>query len=131
MSNTLGLTLSIPIFDQKQTKVAVQKAELAIRTNELNLESTQKQLYSDVENYWLNATTAQQQYRAAKTNQESMQQSYELVSEQFRLGLKNIVELITGKNNLLQAESQKIQSKYTALYNLAMLRFYQGQQIKL
>lgn len=131
MSNTIGLTLSVPIFDQKQTKVAVQKAELAIRTSELNLEDTRKKLYSEVENYWLNAKTSQQQYIAARTNVESMQQSYDLVSEQFRLGLKNTVELITGKNNLLQAESQRIQGKYTALYNLAMLRFYQGQQVKL
>jgi len=130
MSNTIGLTLSIPIFDQKQTKVSVQKAELAIQSSELDLVSTRKQLYSEVENFWLNATTAQQQYLAAKTNLSSMQQSYDLVSEQFRVGLKNTVELITGKNNLLQAESQKIQSKYTALYNLAMLRFYQGQQVK-
>jgi len=53
------------------------------------------------------------------------------VSEQFRLGLKNIIELTSGKTNLLQAEQQLLQSKYTTLYNLAMLRFYQGEAIKL
>ncbi|HCE48122.1 MAG TPA: hypothetical protein DEQ84_05660 [Prevotellaceae bacterium] len=131
MSNTLGLTISIPISDQKQTKTAVQKAELAIRNSELNLEDTRKQLYSNVENHWLNATTAQQQYIAANANVKSMQESYDLISEQFRLGLKNIVELTVGKNNLLQAEGQKLQSKYTALYNLAMLRFYQGEKMRL
>ena len=44
---------------------------------------------------------------------------------------KNIVELNTSKNNLLQAEQQLIQSKYTTLLNLAMLRFYQGEAIRL
>ena len=131
MSNSLGLTISIPISDQKQTKTSVQKAELAIRNSELNLEDTRKQLYSNVESHWLNATTAQQQYIAATANVKSMQESYDLISEQFRLGLKNIVELTVGKNNLLQAEGQKLQSKYTALYNLAMLRFYQGEQMTL
>ncbi len=131
MSNSLGLTISIPISDQKQTKTSVQKAELAIRNSELNLEDTRKQLYSNVESHWLNATTAQQQYIAATANVKSMQESYDLISEQFRLGLKNIVELTVGKNNLLQAEGQKLQSKYTALYNLAMLRFYQGEQMAL
>ena len=53
------------------------------------------------------------------------------MSEQFRLGLKNIVELTTGKNNLLQAEQQMLEAKYTALLNLAMLRFYQGEPISL
>ena len=60
-----------------------------------------------------------------------MTQSYELVSEQFRLGLKNIVELTTGKNNLLSAKQQMLQSKYMALFNMAMLRFYSGEKIKL
>ena len=60
-----------------------------------------------------------------------MKESYELVSEQFKLGLKNIVELTTGKNNLLSAQQQMLQSKYTALYNISMLHFYEGQKIKL
>ena len=60
-----------------------------------------------------------------------MQESYGLLSEQFRLGLKNIVELTTGKNNLLQAEQQLLEAKYTALLNLALLRFYQGDSLHL
>ena len=131
LSNTLGLSLSIPIFDQKQTKTSVQKAELAIMNSQLDLEDVHKQLYSNVENFWLNATTSQEQFRAATASVNSMQESYNLVSEQFRLGLKNIVELTTGKNNLLQAEGQRLQSKYTALYNLAMLKFYQGSPLGL
>ncbi len=130
-SNSLGLTLSIPIYDQRSTRSSVNKARFAIQESELNLLDTQKRLYSDIENYWLNATTAQQQYIYAKANVESMQESYDLVSEQFRLGLKNIVELTTGKNNLLQAQQQLLQTKYTVLLNRAILLFYQGEELKL
>lgn len=130
-SNSAGVTISVPIFDQKQTKSAIAKAKLNTQNSELELMGTQKRLYSEIENYWLDATTAQQQYISAKSNVTSMQESYNLVSEQFRLGLKNIVELTTGKNNLLSAQQQMLQSKYTALYNLSMLRFYEGQEIKL
>lgn len=131
LSNTLGLSVSVPIFDQKQNSTAVKKAKLTKLNSELQLQDAQQTLYSTIENYWLNATTSQQQYIYAKKNVESMQASYDLVSEQFRLGLKNIVELTTGKTNLLQAEQQLLQSKYTTLYNLAMLRFYQGEPIQL
>ncbi|MCM1311616.1 MAG: TolC family protein [Bacteroides sp.] len=130
-SNSIGLTLSVPIFDNRQNRTNVQKAKLTKQSSELDLQDTQKELYSSIEEYWLNATTSQQQYIYAKSNVESMQESYDLVSEQFRLGLKNIVELTTGKNNLLQAEQQMLQSKYTTLLNIAMLRFYQGEGIKL
>jgi outer membrane protein len=131
LSNSLGVSVQVPIFDQKQNMTNVRKARLTQYNSELQLQDAQKTLYSTIENYWLNAYTAQQQYLYAKTNVQSMQQSYDLVSEQFRLGLKNIIELTSGKTNLLQAEQQLLQSKYTTLYNLAMLRFYQGERIKL
>ena len=131
LSNSLGVSVSVPIFDQKQNSTSVKKAKLTKLNSELQLQDAEKTLYSQIENYWLNANTSQQQYIYAKANVASMQESYDLVSEQFRLGLKNIVELTTGKTNLLQAEQQLLQSKYTTLYNLAMLRFYQGLPIQL
>lgn len=131
LSNSLGVSISVPIFDQQQNRTNVQKAKLTKLSSELQLQDAEKTLYSTIENYWLNATTSQQQYIYAKTNVESMSASYDLVSEQFRLGLKNIIELTTGKTNLMQAEQQLLQSKYNTLYNIAMLRFYQGETIAL
>lgn len=131
LSNSIGLTVSVPLFDNHQARTNIRKAKYALQTSELNLQDQQKQLYSTIENHWLNATTSQEQYRAALTNQQSMQESYNLVSEQFNLGLKNIVELTTGKNNLLQAEQQLLQTKYTALLNYAMLNFYAGESLQL
>lgn len=131
LSNSIGLTLSMPIFDNLTTRTNIRKAKLAQISSELQLKDTEKKLYSTVEDYYLNATNSQQQYVYAKKNEESMKESYGLVSEQFSLGLKNIVELTTGKNNLLQAQQQLLQTKYTALLNIAMLRFYEGETIKL
>jgi len=131
LNNSIGVSVSVPIFDQHQTRTSVRKAKFAQQTAELQLQDTQKQLYSSIENYYLNASTSQQQYIYAKKNVESMQESYDLVSEQFRLGLKNIVELTTGKNNLMQAEQTLLQTKYTTLLNQALLRFYQGEKINL
>ena len=131
LSTSIGLSISVPIFDNLQTRTNIRKAKYTLHTSELNLQSQQKQLYSSVENYWLNASTSQQQYQYAKKYAESMKESYDLVSEQFNLGLKNIVELTTGKNNMLQAEQQLLQTKYTALLNQAMLRFYSGEEMAL
>jgi outer membrane protein len=131
MNNSLGLSISVPILDNHQTRTNIRKAKYALQTSELNLQEQQKQLYSTIENYWLNATTSQQQFISARNNVKSMQESYDLVSEQFNVGLKNVVDLTTGKNNLLQAEQQLLQTKYTALLNAAMLNFYAGERIKL
>lgn len=125
-----GVTVSIPLFDNRKTKTAVNKAMLQKENYMLDLQDKQTTLYSTVENYWLQAVTNQNKFKAARVSTESAQASYELLSEQFNLGLKNIVELMTGKTHLLQAQQNELQSKYLAILNLNMLDFYRTGEIK-
>ncbi len=130
-NNMIGLNVSIPIFDNRQNKSAVQKARLQYDSSQLDLINKQKELYKNIESLWLDATNAQQQYAAAESKLKSSRASYEMVSEQFNLGMKNTVELLTEKNNLLSAQQQRIQAKYMAILDRTLLNFYAGQEIKL
>ena len=130
VSTSLGVGVSVPIYDGRSTKTAVNKAKIQQLQAQLDLQDLQKSLYTDIQQYWLNAVTNQEKYKAASSSVESASQSYELLSEQFRLGLKNIVELMTGKDNLLSAQQNQLQSKYLTIYNQQMLRFYQGEAIQ-
>lgn len=130
-NNMIGLSLSLPIFDQRQTKTSIRKARLQYDTTQLNLINAQKELYSTIESLYLDAQNAQQQYVAAETKLKSSQTSFDMVSEQFNLGMKNTVELLTEKNNLLSAQQQRIQAKYMAILNRTLLNFYAGQEIEL
>lgn len=125
-----GVTVSIPLFDNRQTKTTINKAKLQKQSYLLDLQDKQTTLYSTIENYWLQAVTNQNKFKAARVSTESAQASYELLSEQFKQGLKNTVELMTGKTNLLQAQQNELQSKYLAILNLNMLEFYQTGNIK-
>ena len=123
-----GVSVSIPIIDQRQTRTNVNKARIQREASLLTLQDKQKQLYQTIENYWLDATTNQQKFRAAQATTDSEQQSYDLLQEKFNTGLTNIVELMTGKDRLLQAEQNRLQSKYMTILNLQMLYFYGGLQ---
>ena len=130
VNSSVGLGVSVPIYDGRSTKTAVNKAKIQQLQAQLDLQDQQKTLYTSIQNYWINATNNQEKYRAATSSVESAEQSYYLLSEQFRLGLKNIVELMTGKNNLMQAQQNRLQAKYTEVYNRQMLEFYRGGEIK-
>ncbi len=130
-NNMIGVNLSIPIFDNRQNKSAVQKARLQYDSSLLDLLNKQKELYKTVESLWLDAVNAQQQYLAADSKLKSSQVSFDMVNEQFRMGMKNTVELLTEKNNLLSASQQRIQAKYMAILDRTLLGFYAGQEIKL
>ena len=127
----IGATLSIPIYDQRKARTAVNKAHITQMEAQLNLQEAQKKIYSAVETCWLDAQTNQQKFRSAKISVESEQTSYDLLSEQFQLGLKNIIELMTGKDKLLKAQQNKLQSKYVTILNQQLLRFYEGKQMKI
>ncbi len=128
---SVGATVSVPIFDNRKTRTAINKARLQHEESILDLQDKQKQLYSTVEGYWLDANTNQQKFRAAMASTESEQASYDLLSEQFRLGLKNIVELMAGKNNLLNAQQNRLQSKYMTILDMQLLNFYRGETMNI
>ena len=130
-NNMIGINLSIPIFNNRQTKSAVQKAQISYSSSQLDLINKQKELYSTIETLWLDALNAQQQYEAANSKLQSCQTSFDIVNEQFNLGIKNTVELLTEKNNLLSAQQQRVQAKYMAILDRALLDFYAGNDIKL
>ena len=124
-----GISVSVPLFDNRSTKTQVNKALIQRESIQLDLKNQQTQLYSNIENYWLQASTSQSQFKAAKVSSESAQTSYDLLSEQFKLGLKNIVELRTGKDNLLKAKQNELQAKYMTILNLNILKFYKDGHI--
>lgn len=134
LKQNLGLSsavsVSFPIFDNRQAKTAVNKAKLSLESSQLELDNQRTQLYSTIENYWIQANTNQAKYKSALVNSDSQQTSYEMLSEQFRLGLKNIVELREGMNNLITAKQNELESKYLTLYNIQMLEFYKDGEIK-
>lgn len=125
-----GISVSFPICDNRATKTAINKANIQKQSSMLDLKDQQTKLYSTIENYWLQANTNQSQFKAAKTSTESAKTSYDLLSEQFKLGLKNIVELRTGKDNLLKAQQNELQSKYLTLLNMGMLNFYKTGRVE-
>ncbi len=130
-NNTVGLSISMPLFNNRQTKSAVEKAKLQQSSSQLDLLDDQKALYKTIEGLWLDATTAQQSFVAAEEKMNSTQTSFDLVSQQFDLGMKNTVEMLTEKNNLLSAQQALLQAKYMAVMNIQMLGFYQGSSFSL
>lgn len=128
-NENIGLTLSIPIFSNRDNKTAVNKAKLAIITNELNVVDTRKQLLNTIEGVYLDAVSSQNQYIAAAEQLKSVQESYALIEQQFFLGMKNTLELLTAKNDLLSARQEMLQAKYMSILSIQLLNIYQDKPL--
>ncbi len=131
LSAGAGITLSVPLYEQRSAKTSIRKAKIQQKEQELELQTQQKELWSTIEGYWLDANTNQARFRSAQASVNSAQESFNLVSEKFNEGLSNIEELTTGKTTLLNAEQSMLESKYTSILSMQMLHFYNGDEINL
>ncbi len=131
LNMSAGVTVRVPVFDNRRNKSNVKQAKLQQATTRLDLQDKKNTLSSTIEQYWLNAHNNQQNYMAAKQRVKSQQASYELLNEQFQNGLKNVVDVLQGRDNLISAEQDMLQSKYLTLLNIQLLKFYTGEPIQL
>lgn len=131
LSMSAGVSVSVPIFDNRRNSSNVKTAKLQQATSQLDLQDKKNQLSSTIEQYWINANNGQHNYQAAKARVKSQEASYVLLNEQFQNGLKNTVDVLQGRDNVLSAEQDMLQSKYMALLNIQLLKFYTGEHIDL
>jgi outer membrane protein len=129
INENVGISLSIPIFNNKQIRSNISKAELQSQSAQLQDISLKKQLLSTIESLHNDAISAQSQYVSAKEQLYAAEASFELVNEQFRAGLKNTIELITEQNNYTNALSTLLQSRFQAVSSLMLLDLYQHQNV--
>ena len=131
LNEHIGVTLSIPIFDNKTNKTNVAKAKIEKLNTDLKLQSKLNDVAQSVESYYIEAQNAQAKYVSGKKQLESAQLTDELTNEQFKLGLVNTLDLLSSHNTLLNARQELLQAKYMAILNIKMLDFYQNKGITL
>ena len=124
----IGLTLSVPIYSNRSNRTALNKARLSAENTRLEQQSIEKDLLKEVESAYLGAVSNQSRYIAALQQEDYARQSYDLTCEQFSLGVKNTVELITAQNELISAQQEVLQAKYMTMLNLELLNIYQGKK---
>ena len=127
----IGLTLSIPIFDNFRTKsqvvrnkAALTQAELSRKEQQLTLSQTFIQEYQNVISFY-------SQYRANNISQDAYHKTYMAYKAKFDVGAATVVDLLQQQNNYLNALNGFIQSKYGFLLNRKILDVYMDEEIKL
>ena len=131
LSESLGLTLSIPILDNRKTKAAVARARVQQLDAQLDTDSRNTELARMVETWYIDTRSAQARYSAADRQLLSAQLSAELTDEQFALGLINTVELMTAHNDLTEARRSLLQAKYMAMLGQKMIEYYRTASVSL
>lgn len=127
----LGLSLTVPIFNNRIAKTGVEKSKIAIDQSKLNVTNTETVLSQKVEQAYINVLNAQSQYTAAQEQLDANTENYRIANEQLRLGGISTVDYLLEKNLYVQAFQNFIQAKYNSVVSLKIYDFYKGDPIKL
>ena len=128
---SMGLSLSIPIYQRKQIKTNVAVAQIGYQDAELTEINTKNELRKSIEQACLDVRSAQVEYEANLENYQATGESAALSDEKFRQGIINSVDYLVSKTNLIVAESQLLQSRFNLIYSYKVLDFYAGIPLSL
>lgn len=130
LTPSLGLTLSIPIYQRKQAENNIVQAEIAADNMKLNLADTKNNLRKAIEQTCADAQSAHSAYLSSLEQLEAQQESYRLSDEMFAKGMMSSVDYLTSKNNLTSAESDLTRAKYTVILQNRIVNYYMGSKIQ-
>ena len=125
----LGLSLSIPINQNKKIYTNVKLAEIDKQNADLTLQDTKNQLRKSIEQSCTDVTSAEAEYEAAMEQYEAANESYLVAKERFEQGMINFVDFLIQKTNFISSESSLLQSKYKLIFSYKKLDFYSGKQL--
>lgn len=130
LSEYVGFSLSVPLFDRLSTHNRVKTARLQRTNMALQLEETKKTLYKEIQQAYYNAVAAESRYRSGESAVSANRESFRLTSEKFNAGKATSVEYNEAKLNYTKALSDQIQAKYEYLFRVKILDFYKGDPIQ-
>ena len=126
LGQSISLSLNIPVFNRYQFRSAVNKSKINYQKVEYNLESERLRLKQTIQNAYTDALASSKSYDAATISVEAQTRAFDYSQERFKAGAINSFDFNQNKNNLVNAQSQLIRSKYDFMFKLKVLEFYFG-----
>jgi len=130
-NESVGITLSVPIFSGGSLRSSWQIAKLNIRTAELQRDADNQTLKQNIYQAYNAALVALEKFTASKKNVDASQRSYDFAAKRYAVGMLSTIELITDQNSLLSAKLQYVQNQFDYVFKMKVLEFYKGQGLKL
>lgn len=127
---TVGLYLSIPIFNNYQTKSQTNISKLAVQQAELQLDNAKRDVRKSIEQAYADAKAAYNSYQAALLNVKALEEAFSYASKKYDAGLVNSYEYSDAKTKLENARNNSLNAKFNYVFRVKVLDFYFGKSLK-
>lgn len=126
-STQVGVSLRIPILNYFQNRNKVALAKIDLQNSKYVEENTRIQLRQNVEQAYLNMTSAFERYNALSDQVKAYAESFRTAEIRFNAGVLTSVDFVVAKNNLDRANLNLINARYDCFIYNKILDYYQGR----
>ncbi|MCB0806629.1 MAG: TolC family protein [Bacteroidales bacterium] len=131
LNETVGLNLSIPIFNGWASRSAVAQAKIGIENANLDLALQKNNLYKTIQQAYNDAVAAHNRHKSAQKKVQATGESFKYAEQKYNVGLINSVEYNDAKKEYNNALSEAIQAKYDFVFRTTVIDFYLGRPLTL
>lgn len=123
---SFGLNLSIPIFTGFDNRLQVTRSKVSMHNQQLDLHAMERIISQEVRLAHQGMKAAVKRLEATAVQLEAAQEAHLAISERFRLGLSNFVDLAQANQQLVTAQSDHAQARFTLYFQELQLKFALG-----
>ena len=120
----VSLRLTIPIFNNWNSRTAVNQSRIQIENSRLNAQQTKNQLRKNMEQAYADQLAAFKRLQAAEKAADAFEESFGYISNRYELGMVNSYEFNEAKNKFIKAKSDELQGKYDLIFKIKLYEFY-------
>ncbi len=129
ISQNVSLNLSIPIFNNMQTRINVQRSKISYERSLITKKSTENRVRNDIEQAYNNVVASSKTFQARKKQVDALKEAFRVTEQRYNLGVVNSTDYQVALNNLNSAETDLVRAKYDYIFSLKVLDFYQGKDL--
>lgn len=124
---SVGLNLSLPLFDRKSTANATRRAVLHTQSERIALDNLRQGVGLQVRRVQLDYRSAQEQLAAAEAQQRSADLALQATRQRYQAGAATLVELSQSRATQVQAASTLVSARYNVLFQRTLADYYLGE----
>jgi outer membrane protein len=124
---SIGIGISIPIFDRGTSSLAKQQAELGAENARLALDSEKQAVALDVRRAYLDQISAKEQLNAAQAQLAAAIQATDMTQKRYQAGAATLVEVTQARGQQVQAASAAATAKNNLVLHQAVMSYYTGE----
>lgn len=129
LSSAFSLSLRIPIFNSFQQRNQVKLAQIRLENNRMIAKTTKTQLQQNIEQAYINMTTASDSYKVLLEQVAAFTESFHAAEVRFNAGVGTSIDYLIAKNNLDKSNISLINAKYDFVLRVKILDYYEGKPL--